>query len=61
MRKDQEREAHKNVPNIEMDRVGNLQTREEVKTVLSSPLPSSTVTHSTENILVGIEVVDLTQ
>lgn len=47
------------VPNPEMERVDNLQTWEEVQTILSSPVPVVEVTQSTGSMPPATKVVDL--
>lgn len=60
LRKYQDREIHKNVPNVEMERVINMQTWDEVQVVLASPLLSAEKSQSMEVSNPTTEVVDLT-
>jgi len=57
--KDQDRENHKYAPNIELERVVNMQTWEKVQAILASPLLSAEESRSTEAAQLATEVVDL--
>lgn len=61
LRKDQDRENYNHEPNVELERVPNMQTWEEVQAILASPLPSIEKSHSTESTQPGMEVVYLSK